>query len=90
VIYHVFNIYAIRMAGVFMISLATIWLRTGAMRRGWVYLTYVLALILLLSIDYSYWVTLILPVWVLVVSVYILIRNLHSRPSNDDAKEMKS
>ena len=26
VIYHVFNIYAIRMAGVFMISLATIWL----------------------------------------------------------------
>jgi hypothetical protein len=60
------------------------------MRRGWVYLTYVLALILLLSIDYSYWVTLILPVWVLVVSVHILIRNLHSRPSDDDAKEIKS
>jgi hypothetical protein len=90
VIYHVFNIYAIRMAGVFMISLATIWLRSGVMHRSWVFLTYVLALVLLLSIDYSYWVTLILPGWVLVVSVYILIRNLHSRPSDDDAKEMKS
>ena len=48
------------MADLFMISLATIWLRTGVMRRGWAYLTYVLALVLLLSIDYSYWVTLIL------------------------------
>jgi Na+/phosphate symporter len=90
VIYHVFNIYAIRMSGVFMISLATIWLRTGVMRRGWAYVTYLLALVLLLSIDYSYWVTLILPGWVLVVSVYILIRNLHSRPSDDAAKEIKS
>jgi hypothetical protein len=60
VIYHVFNIYAIRVAGVFMISLATIWLSTGVMRRCWAYLTYVLALVLLQSIDYSYWVTLIL------------------------------
>jgi len=83
VIHHVFNIYAIRMAGVFMISLATIWLRTGLMHRGWAFLTYVLALVLLLSIDYSYWVTLIFPGWVLVVSVYILIRNLHNQPRED-------
>jgi hypothetical protein len=83
VIYHVFNIYAIRMAGVFMISLATIWLRTGLMHRGWAFLTYVLALLLLLSIDYSFWVTLIFPAWVLVVSVIILIRNLHNQPEGD-------
>jgi hypothetical protein len=80
VIYHVFNIYAIRMAGVFMISLASIWLRTGLMHRGWAFLTYVLALVLLLSIDYTMWVTLIFPGWVLVVSVYILIRNLYFQP----------
>ncbi|HUV28853.1 MAG TPA: hypothetical protein VMW34_15940, partial [Anaerolineales bacterium] len=67
---------AIRMAGVFMISLGTIWLRTGLMRRGWAILTYALALVLLLSISYSLWVTLILPIWVLVVSVYFLILNL--------------
>jgi hypothetical protein len=90
VIYHVFNIYAIRMAGVFMISLATIWFRTGVMRRRWAYLTYVLALVLLLSIDYSYWVTLILPGWVLVVSVYILVRNLRNRPVDADAEDVNT
>ena len=78
------------MAGVFMISLATIWLRTGVMYRGWVFLTYVLALVLLVSIDYSFWVTLILPGWVLVISVYILVRNLHNRPRDTDAEEIKS
>ena len=78
------------MAGVFMISLATIWLRSGVMHRGWAFLTYVLALVLLLSIDYSYWVTLILPGWVLVVSVYILIRNQHDQPHNGDSEKMKT
>jgi hypothetical protein len=76
VMYQILNIYAIRMAGVFMLSLGTIWLRTGLMLRGWAFLTYALALVLLLSIDYSLWVILIFPGWVLVVSVYILILNL--------------
>lgn len=90
VVYNIFNIYAVRMAGVFMISLATIWLRTGLMHRGWAFLTYVLALVLLVSIDYSFWVTLILPAWVLVVSVYILVRNLHNRPRDTDAEKITS
>jgi len=90
VVYNIFNIYAVRMAGVFMISLATIWLRTGVMHRGWAFLTYVLALVLLVSIDYSFWVTLILPGWVLVISVYILVRNLHNRPRDTDAEEITS
>jgi hypothetical protein len=90
VVYNIFNIYAVRMSGVFMISLATIWLRTGVMHRGWVFLTYVLALVLLVSIDYSFWVILILPGWVLVISVYILIRNIHHRPRDSDAVEIKS
>lgn len=76
VMYQTINVYAIRMAGVFMISLGTIWLRTGLMQRGWVFLTYALALVLLLSISYSLWVTLIFPIWVLAVSVYFLILNL--------------
>ena len=78
------------MSGVFMISLATIWFRTGVMKRGWAYLTYVLALVLLVSIDYSFWVTLILPLWVLVISVYILIRNLYNQPPNGNVEEMKA
>jgi hypothetical protein len=79
VLQHIFNIYAIRMAGVFMISLASIWYRTRLMHRGWAFLTYGLALVLLLSIDYTMWVTLIFPGWVLVVSLYILVRNLRKQ-----------
>jgi hypothetical protein len=76
VVYQIINVYAMRMAGVFMLSLGTIWMRTGLMQRGWAFLTYALALILLVSISYSLWVTLIFPGWVLAVSVYILILNL--------------
>jgi hypothetical protein len=64
------------MAGVFMISLATIWLRTEVMPRGLVVLTYVLAVGLLLSIGASAWVVLIFPAWVLSVSSYMLASNL--------------
>lgn len=80
VMFHVINVYAIRMAGVFMISLGTIWLRTGLMHRGWAFLTYALALVLLVSIDYSLWVTLIFPGWVLAISSYFLILNLRDQP----------
>jgi len=80
VLYQIINIYSIRMAGVFMISMGTIWLRTGLMHRSWAYLTFVLALVLLLSIQFSFWVILIFPVWVFVVSVLILIRNLRRQP----------
>jgi hypothetical protein len=80
VIYEIINFYAIRMAGVFMISLGTIWLRTGLMHRGWAFVTYALALVLLLSIGYSLWVPMIFPGWVLAVSVYILVLNFrHQR-----------
>jgi hypothetical protein len=80
VLYQIINIYSIRMAGVFMISMGTIWLRTGLMHRGWAYLTFVLALVLLLSIQFSFWVILIFPVWVFLVSVLILIRNMRRQP----------
>ena len=44
--YTVMNVYAIRMAGVFMISLDTIWLQTRVVPRLFVFLTYALALLL--------------------------------------------
>ncbi len=79
VTYSLINIYAIRMAGLFMISLGTIWLRTGVMHRGWALVTYALALVLLLSTSLSAWVPLIFPGWVLAVSVYILILSFQER-----------
>jgi hypothetical protein len=78
VIYRITNIYAIKMAGVFMISLGTIWLRTGVMPRWLAFLTYALALVLLVSIASNLWVTLIFPGWVCVVSAYVLVSNLRS------------
>jgi hypothetical protein len=86
VMFHVLNIYAIRMAGVFMISLATIWLRTSLMHRGWAYVTYALALVLLASIGFSLWVTMIFPAWVLAVSVYLLILNLRQKPESVESE----
>jgi hypothetical protein len=67
--------YAIRMAAVFMISLATIWLRTGLMPRWLVFLSYLVALAVLVASDISMWVTLAFPAWVLIVSGLILARS---------------
>ena len=66
--------YALRMAAVFMISLATIWLKTGLMPRWLVGVSYLVAVALLLASDISMWLTLAFPVWVLVVSVLLLVR----------------
>lgn len=66
--------YALRMAAVFMISLATIWLKTGLMPRRLVGVTYLVAVGLLLASDITMWLTLAFPIWVLVVSVLLLIR----------------
>ncbi|MFC7673625.1 hypothetical protein ACFQWH_11120 [Mycolicibacterium sp. GCM10028919] len=68
------NTYALRMAAVFMISLATIWLRTRLMPTWLVATTYAAALTLLVASDVNLWMTLVFPVWVLVVSMLILSR----------------
>jgi hypothetical protein len=71
----IITIYAIRMAGMFMIVLGTIWMRTQLMPRWLTILTYALALILIISIGFTHWVTLVFPAWVLLISAYILYLN---------------
>jgi hypothetical protein len=66
--------YAVRMAAVFMMSLATIWLRTGLMPRWLVGLSYLSAVALLLASNISMWITMVFPVWVLMVSGLLLAR----------------
>ncbi|MBK8050818.1 MAG: hypothetical protein IPK16_29170, partial [Anaerolineales bacterium] len=56
IMYTITNVYAIRMAGVFMISLGTIWVRTRTMPRVMVIMTYLLAIVLLVVINLSLWV----------------------------------
>ena len=67
--------YALRMGAVFMISLATIWLKTGLMPRWLVGVSYLAAVGLLVASDITMWLTLAFPVWVLVVSVLMLTRS---------------
>jgi hypothetical protein len=86
VIYRITNIYAIKMAGVFMISLGTIWVRTRVMPRWLALFTYALALGLLLSISSNLWMVLIFPGWVGLVSVYILIGNLRTPAASPQGK----
>jgi len=88
VTFQLLNIYAIRMAGVFMISLGSIWLRTGLMHRGWAIVTYALALVLLVITGYSQWVPLVFPGWVLAVSIYILYLNLR-KPNELAGKDLQ-
>jgi hypothetical protein len=71
--------YALRMAAVFMMSLATIWLKTALMPRWLVISTYVVALALLVVSDLSMWITLAFPTWVLVVSLVILTHQVTDR-----------
>ena len=76
VVAQIFAVYALRMAAVFLISQATLWMRTKVMPRWMALLTYVLALILLFVFTAASWVILIFPAWVLMVSLYILVAQL--------------
>jgi hypothetical protein len=76
----VFSVYALRMAAIFQISQATLWLRTGVMPRWMALLTYPVALVLLFTFAQSQWVILVFPGWVLVVSAYILVVSVRRRP----------
>jgi hypothetical protein len=67
--------YALRMAAVFMISLATIWLRTGLMPRWLAGISYLTAVALLTISEVSMWVTLTFPAWVLLVSGLMLAQS---------------
>jgi hypothetical protein len=76
-VYQIANIYAIKMAGVFMMSLSTISLRTRIVPRWIAFLGYALALLLLLTVTTIEWTPLVFPVWVLLISVCILIENFN-------------
>ncbi len=81
VIYRTASVFALRMGAVFMISAGTIWLRTRILRPWAVLVTYGLALLQLLGVGFSLWVTLILPAWVLLISVVFLVTGPHEQPS---------
>ena len=69
------NVYAVRMAGMFMMVLGTIWVRTRLMPRWLALLTYLVALTLIVGVSFSPWTALVFPIWVFLISTFILVLN---------------
>jgi hypothetical protein len=90
--YQITNVYGLRMSGVFMMSLGTIWVRTKIMPRFLIFLTYGFAFILLLGVNISLWLSLVFPGWVFVISVAILILNYQNNQEQtaDDKTDLTS
>jgi hypothetical protein len=65
---------ATRAAAVFMVATATIGVRSGVFPRWFALVGYLLGLVLLIAVSFVDWFILVLPVWVAVVSVFILRR----------------
>src|SRR6266436_5907639 len=76
--YIIMNVYAIKMAAVFMFSTSTVVIYTGIAPRWIAYAGYLLALLLLLGSYYISWSFAVLPVWVLLISVHVLTDNLRT------------
>jgi hypothetical protein len=74
-VYQTMHTYAIKMAGVFMVSTSTIALRTGIVPRWMAFTGFALALLLLLSVGTIEWILVVFPLWVLMISLYVLIEN---------------
>ncbi|UCG25682.1 MAG: hypothetical protein JSW55_06745 [Chloroflexota bacterium] len=67
--------YVVLMAGVFMLSIGSLWIRTGAAPRWLTVITYIVALGFLIFAGSAGEARFIFPGWVFLVSVYILILN---------------
>jgi hypothetical protein len=67
--------YALRIAGVYMTAIGTLWTKTRVMPRWLIIITYILALGFLVAAERVREARFIFPAWVLVVSVYTLILN---------------
>jgi hypothetical protein len=81
--YEVMNVYAIKMAGVFMMATSTLALRTGFIARWIAFLGFALALLLLFSGRSIEAILLVFPFWVLLVSLHILVGNLRAAPARE-------
>lgn len=84
VMYQLSHNYSVRMAGVFMLSLGTIWFRTGLMPRWLAILTLITAISLIVVFGESFMISLAFPGWVLLISLYILFRNRRAMPEAED------
>jgi hypothetical protein len=79
VTYELMNVYTLKMAGVFMLSMSTLSLRTGIVPRWMAIAGFVLAIFLILSLGFIAWAPVVFPLYVLMISIYILVANFQRR-----------
>ena len=72
--YTVLNVYAMRMAGAFAIVTTTIAARLGILPRWLTWFGFLVAVVLLVTVERFAWVQILFPLWVLVLSVHLLVR----------------
>jgi hypothetical protein len=80
--------YALRMAGVYMMAINSLWSKTSLMPRWLTIITYILALGFLLAAERFREARFIFPVWVFLVSVYILILNFRRKHNQEEPDEL--
>jgi hypothetical protein len=83
-VYQLINVYAVKMAAVFMFSTSMVAIRIRIFPRWMAWLGFSLALLLLLSTGYVFfWAPLVFPLWVLMISISILFSNLKAVQASD-------
>ena len=76
--YNMMNVYAVKMASVFIITTSTLAIYTGFAPRWLAILGYALAFLLLFGSYYLSWSFVVFPLWVLVMSIHILMIQVRS------------
>ena len=78
----IMNVFALKMAGVFMTSTATLAIRTRILPLWITVPGFVFAALLLTSAHFVDWMPLLFPLWVLLLSLYILGDNVRIKNHN--------
>jgi hypothetical protein len=81
----ILNVYAMRMAAVFIMATTTLAVRLRLVPRWLAVVGYLTAAALLLTVGVIPWLELLFPAWVFVISVHILVVNMHTRSSPSPA-----
>jgi hypothetical protein len=78
----VMNVYAMRMAAVFIMATTTLAVRLRLIPRWLALVGYLTAAALLLTVGIIPWLELLFPAWVFVFSVHILVVNMRARDAS--------
>ncbi len=88
--YTLMNTFGTRMEAVFMFATSTIGLRTAVLARWVSFAGFTLGLVLLLVMTEFAWIALVFPLWVLLVSTYILSSDFRKKRSTGPGARLLS